>query len=83
MSETRTTRTCGDSRKLSRSWGTHGVDCYYSVSTGALIGAVRDDDVLSYCGNSSFSETAGNIPACESASVPSSVCTLDAGTAVD
>ena len=83
MRETRITRMCGDSRKLSRSWGTHSVDCYYAVSTGALIGAVRDDDVLSYCGNSSFSETAGNIPACDSASVPSSVCTLDAGTAAD
>jgi hypothetical protein len=84
MDETRSTSMCGDFRKLSRSWGTHGIDCYYSVSTGVLTGAVRNNDVLSYCGNASASETAGNVPSCGSGSAPSIVCTVvDAGAAVD
>jgi hypothetical protein len=83
LRELRATRTCGSVRELSRDWGAHSVLCYYSVATGALVGAIRTDDVGSYCQKKSFSESAGLTPACDSESRTPLACGADAGAHAD
>lgn len=81
--ETRRTQSCVGARAVSRIYGgTHGIDCFYAVNTGSLIGAVRYDDVLHYCASTSSSEAAGEVPSCD-AGPGSQTCPPAADAAVD
>jgi hypothetical protein len=51
------------------------------VATGNLIGAIRRDDVTSFCAGTSAEEAAGKIIPCSSASP--NLCAPDVDAAVD
>jgi hypothetical protein len=53
---------CNGFSALVVSPGTWGKYCYYDPSSGALVGAVLEDDVPSFCGSTSRSIAAGSRP---------------------
>ncbi|MDB4941099.1 MAG: hypothetical protein JWP97_633 [Labilithrix sp.] len=54
---------CPGARVLTRSFGTHAIQCFYSVTTDALVAAQKEDDVEDLCGGTSSVATSGNAPA--------------------
>jgi len=43
-------------------WGTHAKSCYYDPTTAGLVGAEADDDVPTYCNQTSSIILAGSYP---------------------
>ena len=80
--EMRSSVACNSERsEFSRNWGTHGINCYYANTTGALVGASKFDDVSSYCGRTSNVISGGEKPICDrDASAAGELCRADAGT---
>jgi hypothetical protein len=60
LGEERFTQTCGNRLGLVRTWGTHGIDCFYSLATGVLVAGVRGNDVPTYCNWTSSTESGGD-----------------------
>lgn len=74
-------RLCGGFQSRSFDYGTHRWTCYYDPSTLALVGGEFSNDVPSYCGNTTYYVTAGDVPAtsCNNPFVQSPPCPSDGG----
>lgn len=75
---------CAGAPILDRAFGTHAIQCYYAASTFALVGAAMEDDVASFCGETSSVRQGGDLSAatsCSPAGLTTETCphVVDAG----
>lgn len=63
LGETQSYASCTGAKVLTRSYGTHAIQCFYSVTDDTLVGAQKQDDIPSFCNQTSRYVKGGASPA--------------------
>jgi hypothetical protein len=74
-------RLCGGFQSRTIDFGTHRWTCYYDPTTLVLVGGEFSDDVPHYCNNTTYYETAGDVPVigCNNPLAQGTACGSDGG----